>query len=184
MTKIFISGSRAIENISPLVTERIDKMLDREQTIFVGDADGVDSSIQKYIHLKGYSKLFVYCVNNEVRNNIGEWNIKSVSTTLKQGTRSYFTVKDTAMARDCDFGFMIWDAKSVGTLKNALELLQLNKSSVVFINKTEEFHVIKSTDDFESLLAFMSTSALNKAENKLKIKNKLIELKNSQHNLF
>ncbi|MDF4588263.1 hypothetical protein P3544_23240 [Vibrio parahaemolyticus] len=184
MTKVFISGSRSIKNINPLVTERIDKMIDREQIICIGDADGVDSSIQEYISTKLYSNLIVYCVNNVARNNVGNWSTKSVETSLKEGTRSYFTVKDVVMAQDCDLGFMVWDAKSEGTLKNSIELLKLKKNSVVFINKVKKFHVVKDVNDFEVLLGYMSDSALKKVDAKLKIRSVIEMLKNEQSSLF
>jgi hypothetical protein len=42
------------------------------------------------------------------------------------------------MAADADYGFMIWDGKSRGTRQNILELVKLNKRSIVFVEPTNE----------------------------------------------
>ena len=89
-----------------------------------------------------------------------------------------------SMAEDCDFGLMVWDSKSTGTLNNVIELLKLNKSSIVFVNKAKEFIKIKCVEDLEKLIAFMSDSSFLKADEKLKIKKKIASLKNVQGALF
>ncbi len=38
------------------------------------------------------------------------------------------------MARNSDYGLMIWDCKSTGTLSNVIELLRDRKKTVVFAN--------------------------------------------------
>jgi hypothetical protein len=40
------------------------------------------------------------------------------------------------MAADADYGFMIWAGKSRGTRQNILELVKLNKRSIVFVEPT------------------------------------------------
>ena len=46
------------------------------------------------------------------------------------------------MAEAADYGLMIWDAKSTGTLSNVIELLSRKKKSLVFVNKEKEFKVV------------------------------------------
>jgi len=43
------------------------------------------------------------------------------------------------MADVADYGLMIWDAKSTGTLSNVIELLKRKKKAVVFVNKEKTF---------------------------------------------
>jgi hypothetical protein len=150
----------------------------------VGDADGVDSSIQEYLHFKNVKLVFVYCTGTQPRNNIGPWPVKKIETNSTPGTRAYFTAKDISMAEDCDFGLMVWDSKSTGTLNNVIELLKLNKTSVVFVNKTQEFINIRGVEDLEKLISFMSDSSFLKADEKIKLKKKIASLKNIQGELF
>ncbi len=122
MHKVFISGSMKIKNLDQNVLERIDNIIESKYFVLVGDADGVDSSVQKYLDSKKVASVIIYCSGDEPRNNIGNWLIDKTVTTKEPGTREFYTAKDIKMAEDCDFGLMIWDTKSTGTLNNAIEL--------------------------------------------------------------
>jgi hypothetical protein len=184
MTRVFISGSMRIRNIDNNVLERINNIIASQYEVIVGDADGVDSSIQSYLQSKDVRLVTVYCSGRQPRNNIGHWDIKSIETDAKPGTREFFTAKDIVMANDSNYGLMIWDAKSTGTLSNCIELLKRNKSSLVYINKTKEFITVKSVDDLKKLLAFMSEAAFFKADLKLKINYWIESFQYSQASLF
>lgn len=184
MHKVFISGSMAIKKLHPAVLDRINNVIDSGYQVLVGDADGVDTSIQSYLFEKNAKPVLLYCAGDQPRNNIGKWAVKKIQTTYSPGTRSYFTAKDLAMAEDCDYGLMIWDTKSTGTLSNAVELLKRNKNSLVFVNKEKLFIKVKSVSDLESLVSYMSESAKNKAEKKVDITSKIESLKNEQNSLF
>jgi len=88
------------------------------------------------------------------------------------------------MAEDCDYGLMIWDTKSTGTLSNTIELLRRKKLSLVYINKLKEFLKVKEVSDLEKLTSYMSESAFIKADKKLKLRNKIDSFKNEQNSLF
>lgn len=118
------------------------------------------------------------------RNNLGHWDTKKVSTTYRPGTRQYFTAKDKTMAADCDYGFMIWDASSTGTLNNVIELVERNKVGLVYINKAKEFLKIKNVQDLETLIKFMSAVSLKKADEKIGLLKKIESIKSIQHDLF
>lgn len=184
MKKVFISGSMKIKNLDPIVLKRIDNIIDQDYMILVGDADGVDSSVQEYLNSHKYKNVFVYCTGSQPRNNLGGWEVKKVETTAQPGTRAFFTVKDIEMSVDCDYGFMIWDTKSTGTLSNVLELLKRKKNSLVFINKSKVFEKVKEVSGLEELLTHMSEFAFKKADAKLKIQDKIISFKNEQSALF
>ena len=51
--------------------------------MLVGDADGIDSSIQKYFALKLYKKVKIYASQGKVRNNYGSWNVEAVEVKEK-----------------------------------------------------------------------------------------------------
>lgn len=173
-----------IKNINKLVISRIDNIVKENFTILVGDADGVDSSIQGILSDKSYRNVLVYCTGRHPRNNIGRWEVKTIETDHKPNTRLFFTAKDLAMAEKCDYGLMVWDSKSTGTLSNVYELLVREKTSVVFVNKIKQFVNVRSSKEFGQLLSFMSDSAIEKANHKIKLKEKIIALKNKQLDLF
>lgn len=184
MKSIFISGSMCIKNINKLVLERIENIIREQFTILVGDADGVDASIQQILAIKFYENVKVYCTGTDPRNNIGKWKLVTVKTDHKPKTRLYFTAKDLEMARHCDYGLMIWDLKSTGTLSNIYELLISQKTSVVFVNKLKKFINISNFEDFEFLISKMSESAFEKANKKIKLKEKVLRKNNKQMSLF
>jgi hypothetical protein len=184
MKNIFISGSMGIKNINKLVITRIENIINEKFTVLVGDASGVDSSIQEILSNRKYKNVKIYCAGNYPRNNIGKWDIISVQTEHKPNTRSYFTAKDIEMAEECDLGLMIWDSKSTGTLSNVLELLKKKKTSVVFVNKLKKFYNVSNITEFENLVSVMSAGAFNKADKKIKLKEKILSNKHLQLELF
>ncbi len=184
MKKIFISGSMSIIRIDNKVKERIDNIINSNFPILLGDADGVDTSIQELVNSKGYKKVTIYCSGNHVRNNIGRWKVKKIITNYKKNTRLFFTAKDIQMANECDYGLMIWDSKSTGTLSNVYELLSQEKKSLVFVNKLKSFIKITNIDEFERLTSFMSSSAYEKTDKKIQLRKKIQGLKCKQIDIF
>lgn len=78
-----------------------------------------------------------------------------------QGTgREFYTAKDRKMAEIADYGFVLWDGESIGSLNNIAELLQLNKSSLVYYSPKKEFFKIKSSIDLEKFLSSITDEFL------------------------
>lgn len=184
MHKIFISGSIKIKRLDNNVLDRINNIIESSYQIFLGDANGVDRAIQEYLHAKEYVNVKIYCTGNRPRNNTGNWLVEHVSTTAAAGTRAFFTAKDLRMAEDCDYGLMVWDSQSTGTLSNVIELLKRNKYSIVYINKKNEFLTIKKPSNLASLISFMSVSDKNTADKKIGLTKKIESLQNEQSRLF
>lgn len=180
MTTVFVAGSITIKKLDPLIVERLKKIVDQNFNVVVGDATGVDSSVQQELLQMGCSAATVFSSSSKPRNNLGAWPVNVVHTDHAPGTRAFFTAKDIKMAETADYGLMVWDTKSPGTLSNVLELLARNKNSVVFINKAKEFIVIKEPSDIDKLISCMSASALEKVEEKIKLTERLARLKNQQ----
>ncbi|VVQ26862.1 hypothetical protein PS943_00084 [Pseudomonas fluorescens] len=88
------------------------------------------------------------------------------------------------MAEAADYGLMIWDAKSTGTLSNVIELLSRKKKSLVFVNKEKAFKVVGSVSQLEELVAFMSDCAKRKADEKIKLFDRISLLKHDQAELL
>lgn len=180
MTTVFVAGSITIKKLDPLVVERLKKIVDQQFDVVVGDATGVDSSVQQELLLMGCNSATVFSSSLKPRNNLGSWPVNVVNTDHAPGTRAFFTAKDIKMAETADYGLMVWDAKSPGTLSNVIELLSRKKNSVVFINKTKEFIVIKNPMDIDKLISCMAASAREKVEEKIKLSERLARLKNEQ----
>ena len=125
----------------------------------------------------------MYCSGDRPRNNLGDWETHNVFPDAAPGTRAFFTGKDIEMAMAADYGLMIWDTKSTGTLSNVLELLSQKKKSVVFVNKNKEFVTVSDVVGLETLIGYMSSHARQKAEDKIRLKAKIAALSNEQFSL-
>ncbi|EET1637141.1 hypothetical protein QDW60_12075 [Escherichia coli] len=179
-TTVFVAGSITIKKLDPLIVERLKKIVDKNFNVIVGDASGVDSSVQLELKQLGYSATTVFTSDAKPRNNFGAWPVKLVKSNFRPGTRDFYTAKDIKMAETADCGLMVWDTKSPGTLSNVIELLSRKKNSAVFINKTREFVLIKEPKDIDKLISFMSASSLEKVEDKIKLSERLEMLNNQQ----
>lgn len=180
MTTVFIAGSIKIKKLDQLVVERVKKIVNSGYNVVVGDANGADSSIQKLLLELGGQNTTVFSSSNQPRNNLGNWIVHVVDSEHAPGTRAFFTAKDLKMAEIADYGLMIWDSQSTGTLSNVIELLIQKKYSAVFVNKVKTFELIKTSSDLRKLINYMSPAALEKAEQKIKLSQKMDKLDNSQ----
>lgn len=173
MTTVFIAGSIAISKLHEKVKSRIEKIVASDFDIVVGDADGADTSIQEC--LLGYEakRVKVYCSGDRARNNLADWPVNNVYPSASPGSRAFFTAKDLEMAHTSDYGLMIWDCKSTGTLSNVIELIKEDKKSVVFINKNKEFITVTDIESLKYLITFMSEHARAKAEEKIGLSSKI-----------
>jgi hypothetical protein len=177
---VFIAGSIAISRLHPIVCDRIGNAVDRNMAVVVGDADGADTAIQRVLADRQAGSVTVYCSGDSPRNNVGNWPVEHIYPDAPSGTRRWFTAKDIAMAEAADYGLMIWDSRSTGTLSNIIELLGANKTSVVFVNKAKEFIKVADIDGLERLISMMSMTAKDKAEQKMHLTDKVRALRHRQ----
>lgn len=180
MTTVFIAGSISISRLHDKVRERINKIVSSDLNVVVGDADGADTSIQQCLRDCHATKVTVYCTGDTPRNNVAAWPVHRVQSRARTGSRAFFTAKDLEMARSSDYGLMVWDCKSTGTLSNVVELLRERKKSVVFVNKDQDFITIADRVGLDRLLRLMSGHARAKAEQKIGLSEKLAELSQEQ----
>jgi hypothetical protein len=132
---IFISGSISISNLPILAIKKLDSIIAERINVLIGDANGVDLLVQKYMQEKNYPNVTIYHVGKEARNNIGSWKTKSIETNLSAKGRIFYTEKDKAMVADTDYGLMIWDGKSKGTLNNIKAMHAVQKIFYVILNE-------------------------------------------------
>ncbi len=151
MTNVFISGSRSIEELSPSLTPRLSRIIDRSLRVVVGDAFGADELVQQYFADHRYRNVEVYCSGAIHRNNLGAWKVMNVSAPKGVTGREFYTVKDRAMAKVATCGLVIWDGRSAGSFANIQELLRLGAPCVVYRCDTDEFQVVKCARGFKAL---------------------------------
>jgi hypothetical protein len=183
MTTVFVAGSISIKRLHPLFLERLDTIVKSDFNVIVGDADGADRSIQQALLERGATRVTVYCTGNKPRNNIGSWNVQTVSSGHNPGSRAFFTAKAVQMAKVADYGLMMWDAKSTGTLSNVIELLQRERSSRVFVNKEQQFITTSDAEGLKKLVGMMSEGARAKADDKIGLTAKLAAISRQQFDL-
>lgn len=183
MKTVFVSGSMKIKKLDPLFKQRLSNLASSGLNIVVGDADGADTSIQSVLRDLHATNVSVYCSGSIPRNNVGDWPIEKIFSPSKPGTRAFFTAKDIEMARIADFGLMIWDARSAGTLSNIIELLNRNKTSVVFVNKDRNFINVHDVNSFMSLVSRMSDAARLKVDKKIRLSSQIKRMSDNQLSL-
>ena len=154
--KIFIAGPRSISVLDEPVGEKLNNIYTKNFTVLVGDASGVDSAVQKYFYELGYGNVVVFACEGKARNNIGGWEVCSVDVPAKFKGFNYYAVKDRAMSEDADYGFMIWNGESRGTLNNIINLVNLGKCSIVYLTTMKAFYNVKDIMHLQELLALSS----------------------------
>lgn len=153
MSNVFFGGSRNLGNLNPTLKTRLKNVITNKHTVLIGDANGVDKVVQSFFAEEGYRNVVVYCMNGVCRNNVGNWQIKSIASGGKKKDFAYYVMKDVQLSLDADYGFMIWDGESKGTLNNVLNLVHQGKSTLVYYAPSCEFIQVKTTDDVVSLVA-------------------------------
>ncbi len=131
--KVFIAGARNIKTLDAAVQKRLASICDNGFEILVGDCYGVDSSVQNYCANRNYKNVTVYASNGIARNNSGRWIIKAVSVAPSVKGFDFYRQKDVSMCNDADYGFMIWDGQSKGTLHNIVNMVYQHKPVIVYL---------------------------------------------------
>ena len=152
MSKVFVGGSRRISRLSADLRKRLDQIVEKEFAVLIGDANGADKAVQAYLRERQYPKVFVFCTGGECRNNLGGWPVTAVKPPHPTRDFEYFTAKDAAMAREADYGLMLWDGRSSGTLVNVARMVAAQKPVVLYVAPKRSFLTLKSRKDLEGLL--------------------------------
>ncbi len=169
MTKVFIAGSRHVSRLTTDVKRRIDTMIDKGFTILVGDANGVDKAVQRYLANKRYSHVVVYCMAENCRNNVANWPTREVAAPPGARGFAYYATKDQVMVDEAAYGLMLWDGKSKGTFNSVINMFRQDKPVVVYLTPTEAFQNVKSTEDVIGLLGQCTRETVDRFERDLKL---------------
>ena len=172
---VFIGGSRAVSKLNAVIRERIDDLIKRSCTIYIGDANGADKAVQQYLAEHHYPNVVVFCMA-DCRNNIGSWLIRNIEPPSDRKDFSYYSAKDLVMSREAQCGLMLWDAKSKGTLQNMLNLVAAGKRTLVYFAPTKDFHVLANDQDLQTLLARCEKRDLDAASRGLGLKTPVTQM--------
>ena len=164
MTKVFIGGSRHVSRLNPQLRSRIDNIVSKSFPILIGDANGADKAVQTYLHNIDYQKVEVFCTEGICRNNIGDWQIRSIPAASHERNAQFYSAKDRVMAREADVGLMLWDGKSVGTLLNVVRLISAQKKVVVYVVPEKQFREFRRQDDWRRFFANCDAEVRRKVE--------------------
>ena len=171
---VFIGGSRAVSRLNTVIRARLDDLVKRGCTIFIGDANGADKAVQTYLAKKQYGNVVVFCME-DCRNNIGSWPTRKIEPPNGRKDFSYYAAKDVVMSQEAHCGVMLWDAKSKGTLQNMLNLIGAGKRTLVYFAPSKDFHVLANHEDLQTLFARCDKRFLDSAARGLGLKTPLMQ---------
>lgn len=157
MNSVFLGGSRHVSRLSAEVKERLNNVTDHGHRVLVGDANGADKAVQKHLSEAGYNKVTVFCSGEHPRNNVGHWQIRHVTPPKNANGFQFYAAKDREMPREADFGLMIWDSKSAGTVLNVLRLVRAGKIAVLINVPDNTTLNIKSLEQWNEFLSRCGT---------------------------
>ena len=152
MSRVFIGGSRKIARLNEQVRRRLDEIVARGLTVLVGDANGADKAVQAYLRDREYAAVTVFCTGGECRNNVGHWPVRVVTPPHRNRDFEYYTAKDAAMAHEADYGLMLWDGQSSGTVVNVARMVSAGKPVVIYLAPERRFVTSKSRRDLSEIL--------------------------------
>ncbi len=173
MNKVFFGGSRNLGRLNSAIRSRLHNLIANKHTVLIGDSNGVDKAVQSFFAEAGYNNVIVYCMDGGCRNNVAGWPTRVVESGGRKKDFAYFAMKDAQMSLDADYGFMIWDGESKGTLNNVLNLIQQNKHALVYISPQKEFIPVKSSDDLELIISSCPNDLIDYLNKKIKLETRV-----------
>jgi len=161
MNTVFIGGSRHVSRLPAPAKERLDNIVNSGFHIVVGDANGADKAVQKHLSNVSYPDVEVFCSGDVCRNNLGNWPTRKVQPGKSVKGFQFYAAKDREMAQAADFGLMIWDGKSPGTILNVLRLIKAGKKAVLLNSPDAKTTTFKAVSDWQAFLAHCEAGLKN-----------------------
>lgn len=147
------------------VRRRIDRMIEQELPIVIGDANGADKVVQRYLHSRLYDLVEVFCTDGNCRNNLGQWPIRPVSSDRSRRDFNFYSMKDRVMAEEASVGLMIWDGRSIGTIANVSRMISRGKKVVLYVSPTKSFLNIFDQNGWDRFLSHQDSEFRKRIEN-------------------
>ncbi len=173
MKKVFFGGSRRLGKLSRAVKERAHNIMSNGYVVLIGDANGADRAMQGYLAEKSYPHVLVFCAGNDCRNNIGGWETRRVFADRSQKDFQYYAIRDEKMSEEADYGFMVWDGASKGTLNNIINMLDQAKLVLVYFSPKRKFLTLRSNRDLADMLSMCEGEAIRRFEKSLKLRQRV-----------
>jgi hypothetical protein len=164
MTKVFIGGSRRISRLNADVRKRLDRIIEKGFPVLIGDANGADKAVQRYLQSRRYERVEVFCSEGVCRNNAGNWPVRAVPAREGKRGFNFYATKDRVMADEATVGFMIWDGKSVGTLANVFRLVNQHKKVVLYTVPRKQFSNLADEGDWRALVTCCRDAVRHRVE--------------------
>jgi len=159
--KVFIGGSRNIKELDENVVRALFDELNANAKILVGDADGVDTEIQKFCKKHNYNEIVIYASNGKARNNVGNFKVHTVPVGKNTYSKKFFVEKDIAMTNEADYGIVIWDSKSKGSLEQLYRMVRQNKPCHVYLVEEKRWVEIESENTIKGISSLRKTLTSN-----------------------
>ncbi len=90
--------------------------------------------------------------------------------------RDFYAVKDKKMASDADFGFVLWDGKSAGSIGNVIEMIKQDKSVLIYVSKSKSFETVSSIETLLDQLRQTDPADREKLSRKLNLNKSLRDI--------
>lgn len=162
MTRVFVGGSRDVTRLDSEVNRRLARIVEKRLPVLVGDANGADKAVQRYLSERHFDLVEVFATDESPRNNLGGWPVRVVRPARARRDFDYYATKDRAMAAEATVGLMLWNGQSRGTLMNVLRLTTANKPVVIYMSQKKAFVDVREGHDLVNLLAGLDRSALER----------------------
>ena len=143
---------------------RLDNIVEKGLTVMVGDANGADRAVQRYLAGKHYDRVVVFCAAGGCRNNVGKWPIRDVAAAPGARGFAFYAAKDRAMAGQADYGLMVWDGRSRGTLASIVDLVRQGKPVVVYVSPKKRFATLRDPAQLSEWLSGFEADVIPRIE--------------------
>lgn len=148
---IFLGGSKIITRLDDRIKEDLIDYMNLGYNILIGDCIGADKEMQKLLAENGYPLVTVYFSGDRPCINLGNWTTKNVASNKYLSDYERQKVKDNQMATDCDYGYMLLQGQTKGTMANVHKLLEQNKPCYVMMHDKnggyDRTAIVKKEDD-------------------------------------
>ena len=131
---IFLGGSKIINRLEDKIKEDLIDYMNLGHNILIGDCIGADKEMQKLLAENGYPLVTVYYSGDRPRFNLGNWKTKHISSNKYLSEYERQKLKDNQMILDADFGYMLLQGQTKGTMANVNKLLEGNKPCYVMMH--------------------------------------------------
>ena len=163
---VFISGSISIKSLPSQVIESFNSMMEKQLTILVGDAPGIDTLIQDLCNKNNYLNVIIYTITSFPRYIANQkFNFKYIfvdQAIKKERERQGY--KDRAMTDDSDYSLVVWDGSSKGSYANILQSLKQNKPIKVYYASMQQYLPSKKVTELDIKFIFRENNGYTTSE--------------------